>query len=565
MTRLTRRAALKVGVGGVGAAGLAGACASTPESYAGRVEFKHGVASGDPLQTQAILWTRVTPAASGAAVPVRWTVARDPAFKSVVKRGVFVTDPQRDYTVKIDVDGLSPGSTYYYWFSVGRVSSPSGIVKTLPASGTAPYRMAVVSCSNLPFGYFNAYREISKRNDLDAVIHLGDYIYEYGVDGYGGEVGKQLGRNHEPPKEILTLADYRTRLAQYRSDPDLQAAHAAAPWFCSWDDHETANNSYKDGAENHQTETEGNWEQRKAAAVQAYLEWMPVRDPPPGRPREAIFRKFDIGDLATVFVLESRLVARGQDITFDEIFLAADNQKQSTANAVMARINDPNRTLLGPEQEAWLAEGLAASASSGKKWQVLGNQVTMAKVKMPDLEKGLDPAKYARVPVGSRRFWGTAKYGLPWNPDSWSGFPAARERLYASVRAANAHLITLTGDTHTAWANELHDKNGYRVGVEFGCTSVTSNGAGDTIPFEDLNWLMPEANDEVVYYNAFAKGFTVLTLKADEVEAEFVKVSTIRSTDYFASTDARFIARPEPAGGMGGLQRPIGGGSITRG
>ena len=288
-----------------------------------------------------------------------------------------------------------------------------------------------------------------------------------------------------------------------------------APWFCSWDDHETANNSYKDGAENHQTETEGSWADRKAAAVQAYLEWMPIRDPAPGRPREAIFRKFDIGDLATLFVLESRLIARGQEITFDEVFLAADSQKQATANAIRAKLNDPNRTMLGPEQEAWLAEGLKTSVASGRKWQVLGNQVTMAKVKMPDLEKGLDPVKYAQVAPGSKRFWSSAKYGLPWNPDSWSGFPAARERLYASARAAKSHIVTLTGDTHTAWANELRDNEGYRVGVEFGCTSVTSNGAGDTIPFEDLNWLMPEANEEVVYYNAFSKGFTVLTLKAD--------------------------------------------------
>jgi alkaline phosphatase D len=566
MTRLTRRGALRVGIGGFGAAGLAAACSTTdPDSYQGKVEFKHGVASGDPLQTRVILWTRVTPAGGGGAIPVRWTISRDPSFKAIAKSGVFVAGPERDYTVKVDVDGLAPGETYYYWFSVGRTSSQSGVTKTLPASGLKDYRVAVVSCANWPFGFFNAYREVSKRKDLDAVINLGDYIYEYGVTGYGGELGKQLGRNHEPPTEIVSLADYRTRYAQYRSDPDLQAAHAVAPWFCTWDDHESANNSYRTGAENHQTETEGDWSERKARAVQAYLEWMPMRDPVPGRPRDAVWRKFDIGDLASLFLLESRLVGRGEDLTFDEIFLAPENQKQAVANSLKAKVNDPNRTMLGPEQEAWLAEGLQTSAASGKKWQVLGNQVTMAKVKMPDLQKTLDPAKYAKIPDGSKRFWSTARYGLEWNLDSWCGFPAARERLYASVREAKARIITLTGDTHTAWANELHDNNGFRVGVEFGCTSVTSNGAGDSMPFEDLNWLMPEANDEVVYYNAFSKGFTVLTLKADQVEAEFVKVSTVRSPDYFASTDARFIARAEPAGGMGGLQRPMGGGSITSG
>jgi len=560
MTRLTRRGAL-----GLGAAGLAAACATTePSAYQGKIAFKHGVASGDPTQNRVIIWTRVTPETPGP-VPVRWTISRDPSFKTIAKRGVFSTGPERDYTVKIDVEGLQPGEVYYYWFTVGRTASPSGKTKTLPASGAADYRMAVVSCSNWPFGYFNAYREVAKRKDVDAVIHLGDYIYEYGQTGYGGEVGKQLGRNHEPANECVKLSDYRTRYAQYRSDPDLQAAHAAAPWFCTWDDHESANNSYATGAENHQPETEGSWSDRKAAAVQCYLEWMPIRDPAPGRPREAIFRKFDIGDLATLFILESRLIARGQDLTIDEVGLAPDNQKQAVANAIMAKVNDPGRTLLGPEQEAWLAEGMKASVASGKKWQVLGNQVTMARVKMPDLEKGLDPVKYAQVSPGSKRFWSSAKYGLPWNLDSWSGFPVARERLYASARAANARLVTLTGDTHTAWANELHDSKGVRVGVEFGCTSITSNGAGDSLPFEDLNWLMAEANDEVVYYNAFSKGFTLLTLKADQVEAEFVKVSTIRSQDYFASTDARFIAGTGETGGMGNLQRPMGGGAITSG
>lgn len=560
MTKLTRRGAL-----GFGAAGLAAACATTEStSYAGKVAFGHGVASGDPTSSRVIIWTRLTPDTPGP-VPVRWAVARDPEFKTIIRRGAVSTGPERDYTVKVDVDGLSAGQVYYYWFTVGRTTSPSGVTRTLPANGTADYKMAVVSCANWPFGYFNAYREIAKRKDVDAVICLGDYIYEYGQEGYGGTIGKQLGRNHEPAHECLKLADYRTRYAQYRSDTMLQAAHAAAPWFCTWDDHESANNSYAEGAENHQTETEGSWADRKAAAVQAYMEWMPVRDPVAGSPREAIYRKFDIGDLATLFLLESRLIARGMDLTIDEVGLAADNQKQAVANTLMAKVNDPNRTLLGPQQEAWLAEGLKASVQSGKKWQVLGNQVTMARVKMPDLQKGLPAEKYGQVSAGSRRFWESAKYGLPWNLDSWSGFPVARERLYASAKAAKAKLVTLTGDTHTAWANELHDAAGQKRGVEFGCTSITSNGAGDNMPFEEINWLMPEANEEVVFYNAFSKGYTLLTLKADQVEAEFIKVSTVRSPDYFASTDAKFIARPDEVGNMGGLQRPMGGGAITSG
>jgi alkaline phosphatase D len=560
MTRLTRRGALGLGAG-LGVAGLGAAgCATTGDVASSKGAFQHGIASGDPTQTSVLIWTRVTPEVEGP-MSVAWGVARDSGFKDVVKRGTFNTGPERDYTVKVDVQGLEPGQLYYYWFSVGRTSSPGGATRTLPATGVSDYRMAVVSCSNWPFGYFNAYREIAKRGtqgQLDAVIHLGDYIYEYSINGYGSAIGKELGRNHVPEHEIITLADYRQRHAQYKSDPDLQAAHAVAPWFCTWDDHESTNNSYRTGAENHQADTEGDWSVRKAVAVQAYLEWMPVRDPEAGKAREAIWRKFEIGDLATLFLLESRLVGRGEDVTYGEIYLAADADRPVIVDRIKARINDPNRTMLGFEQEAWLADGLKQSAAAGKKWQVLGNQVTMAKVQMPDLQRHLTPEQYASVPQGAKRSYSTARWGLEWNPDAWSGFPQARERLYQAAKAANARLVTLTGDTHTAWANELHDASGQKRGVEFGCTSVTSNGAGDSLPLQELNWLMPEANDEVVYYNAFSKGFTVLTLTADQVEAEFVKVSTVRSRDYYASTDAKFLARTNEIGGMGGLQRVMG-------
>lgn len=560
MTRLTRRGALGLGAG-LGVAGLGAAgCATTGDVASSKGAFQHGIASGDPTQTSVLIWTRVTPELEGP-MSVAWGVARDSGFKDVVKRGTFNTGPERDYTVKVDVQGLEPGQLYYYWFSVGRTSSPGGATRTLPATGVSDYRMAVVSCSNWPFGYFNAYREIASRGaqgKIDAVIHLGDYIYEYSINGYGSAIGKELGRNHVPEHEIITLADYRQRHAQYKSDPDLQAAHAVAPWFCTWDDHESTNNSYRTGAENHQADTEGDWSVRKAVAVQAYLEWMPVRDPEAGKAREAIWRKFEIGDLATLFLLESRLVGRGEDITYGEIYLAADVDRPAIVDRIKARINDPNRTMLGFEQEAWLADGLKQSAAAGKKWQVLGNQVTMAKVQMPDLQRHLTPEQYATVPQGAKRSYSTARWGLEWNPDAWSGFPQARERLYQAAKAANARLVTLTGDTHTAWANELHDASGQKRGVEFGCTSVTSNGVGDSLPLKELNWLMPEANDEVVYYNAFSKGFTVLTLTADQVEAEFVKVSTVRSRDYYASTDAKFLARTNEIGGMGGLQRVMG-------
>lgn len=560
MTQLTRRALFGAGA----MAGLAAACATNGmPNYSGKAAFRHGLASGDPRQDRVVLWTRITPESEGPA-PVGWGIARDKAFKDVVRKGWVTTGPERDYTVKVDVAGLQPGQTYYYWFWVGKETSGPGVTRTLPASGLADYRMAVVSCSNWPFGFFNVYREIAERNDVDAVIHLGDYIYEYGVEGYGGQIGQQLGRTHQPPHECVKLADYRTRYAQYRSDPDLQSAHAIAPWFCTWDDHESTNNSYRTGAENHQPETEGDWTERKAQAVQAYLEWMPVRDPEPGKAREAIYHSVDIGDLATLFLLESRLIGRSEDLTYDPIGLAAPQDRQKVVDEIKAKISDPQRTLLGSEQEAWLAEGLKISRNSGKHWQVLGNQVTMAKAFAPDLEKGLSPAKYALIPPGGRRFFESARYGLEWNPDSWSGFPHARKRLYAAARAAGARIVTLTGDTHTAWANELRDDEGYQIGVEFGCTSVTSNGAGDTIPFEELNWLMTEANENVVYYNAFNKGYTKLTLRADAVEADFIKVSTVRANTYTASSDAVLRASLTETG-IGGLTKPKASGGVTAG
>ncbi len=226
MGGLTRRSVLRTGVLGASAAGIAAACTTSEAEYGGTLAFNHGVASGDPAQDKVIIWTRVTPAVAGI-VPVGWVVTSDPAFKRVVQRGVFRTGPERDYTVKVDVERLQPGASYYYCFHVGRTVSPAGAIRTLPASGVDDYRMAVVSCSNWPFGFFNVYREIAKRNDVDAVIHLGDYIYEYGANGYGGEVGKTLGRVHEPEHECVSLDDYRRRYAQYRTDPDLQAAHAS--------------------------------------------------------------------------------------------------------------------------------------------------------------------------------------------------------------------------------------------------------------------------------------------------------------------------------------------------
>jgi len=567
MTKLTRRTLL--GMTG-GALGL-GACASQgamtapggAEVHDGKVRFAHGVASGDPLSDRVILWTRVTPEEGYAGtIPVRYTVFEDADGEVVHSTGTTETGPARDFTVKVDAAGLAPGRVYHYRFAVttpeGETFSPMGRTKTAAAAGdTTPVRFAIVSCSNWQFGYFNAYDDIARRGDLDAIIHLGDYFYEYGIDGYGGAVGQALGRLHNPPVETVTLSDYRLRHAQYKSDPNLQAAHASAPWLCTWDDHESTNNAYRTGAQNHNPEeNEGDWNDRKQVAVQAYLEWMPVRDPNRGEFRESIYRTFQFGDVASVFCLETRLTGRSEEISwFTEFAGKAPEEVPEVAAATMQRVADPSRTMLGAEQEAWLAEGLAGSTAAGKSWQVLANQIILASVRPPNFQETLTAEQIAAIDnpyVG--QIVAFSQLGLPWNLDAWDGFPAARQRLYAAAAEAGARLVTFTGDTHTAWANNLHDSRGVLRGVEFGCTSVTSSGLGDVLPVEDLGQQFAEVNEDVAFHDPFGRGYTLVTLTPETVEAAFVKLSTVQAADYDSQTVARFTARRD-GNGMTPLQR----------
>lgn len=568
MSKISRRHFLSFSAG---AAGLA-ACATettgnTPladnrAAFAGEVSFDHGVASGDPLSDSVIVWSRVTPADENTQSPVPVTVRlyRDEAMSLLAAETQLNATSARDFTLKADIQGLQAETEYFYQFTArttsGDVVSPVGRTKTAPASGKPPVTFAVVSCSNFPFGYFNVYDAISKRTDLDAVIHLGDYIYEYGVDGYGGQAGQEIDRNHEPPMEIVSLGDYRTRHAQYKRDPMLQAAHAAAPWICTWDDHESTNNSYRTGAENHQPETEGNWTDRKQAAVQTYLEWMPVRDPEAGRATGGIYRTFSFGDTASVFCLESRLTGRSDEISWGaELSGVAPDAIPAKAQEVMGRVGDESRTMLGRVQEEWLDGELQSSVSSGKTWQVLANQVIMARVRPPNLMETLTDAQKAAQSGYVAQMIPFSQLGLPFNLDAWDGFPAARERLYASAAASNARLVTLTGDTHTAWANTLHDSASAPRGVEFGCTSVTSPGLGTYIKdVPDLGDQFAAANQDVNWYKVDGHGYTLVTLTADDVTSEYVEVSGIRDQSYTTGSIARFrAARTDD--GMTALER----------
>ncbi|RDE07256.1 alkaline phosphatase D family protein [Sphingomonas aracearum] len=525
--RVSRRAAL----GLFGAGALAPAAASAAEAVA--VAFAHGVASGDPTARGAILWTRVTPpAAHNAAVPVTWHVAEN---GRTVETGTAEARPARDFTVKVEPTTLRPGRDYTYWFEANGIRSPAGRFRTLPQGRTADAVFAVVSCQNFPSGFYNAYAAVAKLERLDAILHLGDYIYEYGRDGYGGATGRKIGREVEPAHEIVTLADYRTRHAQYKSDPDLQAAHARAAMIAVWDDHETANDSFVSGAENHQPTREGDWARRKAAAMQAYFEWMPIRDPVAGRPWEAINRSFQFGDLATVAMVETRLLARSQQ---------ADQQAKDPA-AVLAIRNDPAREMLGPEQRGWLEGELAASVKAGKPWQVLGNQVVMARVPGPIPDQLLPADRLAALnasPYAALVAHAVAGYraGLPFNLDSWDGYPPARERLYESFRRAGSRPIVLSGDSHAFWANALADAQGRPVASEFGTSGITSPSNGDSLPGLPLGALLEAAGEEVVFCDQNAKGFIVLTLTPERAVADYRAVSTILEKAHTVSTLARF-------------------------
>lgn len=608
---VTRRAAL------VTATGAAAACAApnveTPP-YEGEVTFNHGVASGDPLRDRVVIWTRVSPVNPGA-VPVRWIVARNRELTDVVKTGVIETSEARDYTVKADVTGLRAGAPYFYGFRAGAAESATGKTKTLPSGRTAEAKLAVVSCASFPHGFFNAYEALAERDDIDLVVHLGDYIYEYGIAGYGGDVGPQLGRTPRPEVECTRLEDYRARHAQYKTERELQAAHAIAPWITVWDDHEVANNLFSTGAENHQP-NEGEFANRKRAALQAYYEWMPIREPEPGRAFEAINRSFEYGDLFTLIMLETRLLARTEPLDYarqlpiemqrwnfanpatpvalrpgeadtpamqrlpaiyetvgGELRPVLDWRRASTlapqaqnlpagfhlapdVPAIIALTSASERQLLGETQEQWLATELSRSAQANVPWQVIGNQILMAPLNAPDLSGTPAPlaAALERLLPGVTQLLKLTRFPFPLNTDSWDGYPAVRARVLSSIRTAGGNAIVLTGDTHTAWANEIDDGQG-RVAVELGTTSVTSPSDGDYFAPVGIDFAagVRARNPDVKFTDPLHRGFLVLTLTPAQATAEFFAVSSILSKQYETTRAAAFTIAAEPGASVGAI------------
>ena len=450
--------------------------------------FYHGVASGDPYAESVLLWTRVSPETQLPEIKVTWEVAEDANFSAIVTSGSTTTGPEKDYTVKVEAIGLAAGTVYHYRFMALDGTSMTGKTMTA-AEETSQLNFAVVSCSNYEWGYFNAYGRIAEEENLNAVIHLGDYIYEYGTDTYGDTT---IGRINIPTHEIISLQDYRDRYSLYRLDPDLIAAHASHPFIVIWDDHEIANNSYVDGAQNHQDD-EGSYLARKTAARKAYYEWLPIRDTPNH------YREFKFGELADLFMLDERLAGRTKP---------ADSLGDPS-------LLDENRTLLGQEQFNWLEENLKSSKA---KWKLIGNQV-----------------------IYSYLNWGYETFNI--NLDSWDGYPQDQEKL-ASVIKDNEieNVIFITGDTHSAWAFEVTNQpfdeydpetSEGAFALEFGTTSINSSNANerystDTVLLHEQKITNSEINPHLKYSNLRDHGYLLLRLTDEKVIANYKFVETLR-------------------------------------
>ena len=541
---LTRRAVLATGAGAAAVAGSASAARSAG-AHQPFQPFQHGVASGDPLPDAVVLWTRVTPTPEatpgsglGPAVTVGWEVASDRRFTKVVRRGRVATDAARDHTVKLDASGLRPDTAYFFRFTVGGQQSPVGRTRTAPAETAQPdhLRFGVVSCANLQAGWFSAYRHLAARDDLQAVIHLGDYLYEYAPGEYGYGRSNTDIRPHVPAREMVALADYRQRHAQYKADPDLQALHARHPFIVTWDDHEVANDQWRDGAENHQPD-EGDYATRRAAAHRAYDEWMPVRlagttDLGDGT---QLFRTLRFGGLAELSMLDLRTYR--------------DQQAATPAPSPVPSPQDGgDGTITGRGQLDWLKERLRRD---GPQWKLVGNPVMIAPVTFAQLPHDLvDPVNDVAGLL--------PRDGAPYNVDQWDGYTDDRRELFDHIRDNGVKdVVFLTGDIHSGWACDLpYDASTYPLGdsagVELVCTSVTSNNLKDiTGTPRRTSSLAVEAviqtnNRHVKYLNFDDHGYSVLDVTPERVQMDWYVIGDRADRDAGSSGRRRGPRGPAP-------------------
>ncbi len=503
--------------------------------------FGHGVASGDPLADRVILWTRVTPSTGGPA-QVSWEVSADGLFAGVVASGTVSTSQAQDYTVHVDATGLQPATSYYYRFRFQDELSSVGRTKTLPTGAVGQVRLAVMSCAAYPVGQFHAYADVARRGGIDAAVLLGDYIYESDLSRGLEFAARLLGRNWKPDRELITLQDYRARHAFYRGDLDLKAMHATMPVIAVWDDHDLINGIWRDGASSHDP-SKGSFTARRAAAMQAYLEWLPIRLPDPATPAK-IYRRFDFGKLLTLHMLDAR--ALGRDIQ------ASREAHLSGATAVATR------QMLGAEQQTWLDAGMQASTAT---WQVLGSQVWMARMHLPlsvldDFSEDAisDFLSAQSTAAGSRSDAQRALVAQPRAPfksDTWDGYPAAREAVLSSARRLDKNLVVLAGDSHNAWASDLKDATGAAVGVEFATTSVTSAGLELEYPGIGRQFLADsfiQMVPDLRYAQTSDRGYLLVTLSPAQARADYVFVGSVFANDLKSSIDRSLATRPGAAG-----------------
>ncbi|MFE0103860.1 alkaline phosphatase D family protein [Streptomyces sp. NPDC059009] len=493
-------------------AALGAPLAASPLAHAAEgPAFHHGVASGDPLPDGVLLWTRVTP--SPEAVPgsgkgrdteVSWEIAEDKGFSRVVGKGSTTARAASDHTVKADVRGLRPATDYYFRFSSGDTRSPVGRTRTAPApDATAPgLRFGVVSCSNWEAGYFSAYRHLAARTDLDAVLHIGDYLYEYKAGEY--PEAKYGVRQHQPAHEIITLADYRTRHGAHKTDADAQLVHAAHPLIAIWDDHEFADNAWPGGAENHTPESEGPWAQRMAAAKQAYFEWMPVRPSIAG----TVYRRLRFGRLADLHLLDLR------------------SFRSEQASTGSGKVDDPERTITGRAQLDWLKAGLASSDAT---WKLIGTSVMIS------------PVAFGSVPAHLlgplAELLGLPKEGLAINTDQWDGYTDDRKELLGHLHDKGVkNAVFLTGDIHMAWANDVPAKAATyplspSAATEFVVTSMTSDNVDDMLHVAPHTVSLvavaavKAANRHVKWLDMDSHGYGVLDVTAERSQMDYYVLS----------------------------------------
>lgn len=527
---LDRRLLLKAGTLGLGALAVPGVA-----QIAAARGFAHGVASGEPRQRSVMLWTRHVPGGR-----LHWQVSRSADFARIAAEGDAVAEPDHDYCVKPVATGLQPGLWYFYRFRDARGAlSPVGRTRTLPEGRTPSFTLGIFSCANLAFGFFNAYAHAAERRDLDLLVHLGDYYYEYEPGKYPSAREALAGRILDPAHEAIALADYRLRHAAYRADPDLQRLQASAPMVLMWDDHESANDSWSGGAENHDPAKEGSWDVRKAAARRAYREWLPVSDHD--------WEGYELGDLATLFRIETRLTARSRPFVYGEIVRKSEDPKASLMRFRDGAWRDPERTMMGSQQEAWLAGALRRSAGQGRRWQLLAQQTVMGSFALPAEARAwmrADAPDYIRrlTALGAS----ASEVGLPLNLDAWDGYPAARERLLRSALDADANLLVLSGDSHNGWAFDL-DLAGTPAGAEFAGSSVTSPGLEAYTPGvapDEVEGAVRARNSTLKWVEMRRRGYLTLTLTPDRATGEWLSLDTVRTrSTRLASRHAMSVRR----------------------